>query len=226
MPTGIWNKPGELSAHERHLAESHSYHTDSVLKMSSTFAALAGTAAAAHERADGSGYYRAHHAIDPPSALLGTADVYDALVSHRPWRPAFSPDDAIAEIQRMSADGALHAESAAAVLSVARGGRTVEIKHPDRLTHREVEVLKLLVTGVPTKTIAARLSISAKTADKHIQSGVAIRRGESMVFSLRENTKLTTASGSYSWVNPLQIWSIGSVDLSTGEVAVKGYLPE
>jgi HD-GYP domain-containing protein (c-di-GMP phosphodiesterase class II) len=170
VPTGIWDKPGELSPRERHLAESHSYHTDSVLKMSSTFAEVARTAAAAHERADGSGYHGGRHAIDPSSALLGTADVYDALVSQRPWRPAFSPDDAVAEIQRMCAEGALHAECAAVVLSVARDGKPVEINYPDGLTSREVDVLKLLITGVPTKTIAARLSISAKTADKHIQS--------------------------------------------------------
>jgi HD-GYP domain-containing protein (c-di-GMP phosphodiesterase class II) len=170
VPNGIWDKPGELSPHERQLAESHSYHTDSVLKMSSTFAGVAAIAAAAHERADGSGYHRAHHAVDAPGALLASADVYDALVSDRPWRPAFSPDNAVAEIQRMCADGALHPECAAAVLSVARGGETVEVKYPDGLTNREVDVIKLLVTGSATKTIAGRLSISPKTADKHIQS--------------------------------------------------------
>lgn len=167
---GIWDKPGDLTPHERQLAESHSYHTDSVLKMSSTFAEVAAIAAAAHERADGSGYHRAHHAVDAPGALLASADVYDALVSDRPWRPAFSPDDAVAEIQRMCSAGSLHAECAAAVLSVARGGRTIEAEYPDGLTSREVDVIKLLITGVPTKTIAARLSISPKTADKHIQS--------------------------------------------------------
>lgn len=170
VQNGIWDKPGRLSRRERQLAESHSYHTDFVLKTSSTFAEIAATAAAAHERADGSGYHRARHAIDPLSALLGAADVYDALVSERPWRPAFSSDDALAEVRRMCAEGALHAECAAAVLSVARGGETVEVEYPDGLTGREVDVIKLLVTGVPTKTIAARLSISPKTADKHIQS--------------------------------------------------------
>ena len=170
VPNGIWDKPGELSRRERQLAESHSYHTDCVLEMSSTFAELVGTAVAAHERADGSGYHRARHAIDPLSALLGSADVYDALVSDRPWRPALSPDDAVAEVQRMGAEGALQVECAAAVLSVARDDEAVEPEYPDGLTNREVDVIKLIATGLPTKTIAARLSISAKTADKHIQS--------------------------------------------------------
>jgi Protein of unknown function (DUF3237) len=56
--------------------------------------------------------------------------------------------------------------------------------------------------------------------------GVAIRRGDSMVFSLRENVQLTTASASYAWANPLQIWGVGSVDLGTGKINIKGYLPE
>jgi hypothetical protein len=47
-----------------------------------------------------------------------------------------------------------------------------------------------------------------------------------MVFSLRENVQLTTASGGYAWVNALQIWGVGSVDLGTGKINIKGYLPE
>ena len=42
--------------------------------------------------------------------------------------------------------------------------------YPDGLTKREVEVLALLAHGAQTKAIAVRLSISAKTADHHIQS--------------------------------------------------------
>lgn len=57
-------------------------------------------------------------------------------------------------------------------------------------------------------------------------SGVAIPQPGSPVFSLRENVKLTTASESYSWVNPLQIWGLGSVDLDAGEINIRGYLPE
>ena len=167
---GIWEKPGDLTPHERRLAESHSYHTNAVLGMYSTFTDVADVAASAHERADGSGYHRGGRATDSPSALLASADVYDALLSHRPWRPALGADDAVAEIQAMCADGVLHAECAAAVLSVARGGENVDVQYPDGLTSREVDVVRLPITGLPTKTIAARLSISPKTADKHIQS--------------------------------------------------------
>ena len=41
---------------------------------------------------------------------------------------------------------------------------------PAGLTRREVEVLRLLAGGLTTRDIAARLFISAKTADRHIQN--------------------------------------------------------
>jgi len=37
---------------------------------------------------------------------------------------------------------------------------------------------------------------------------------------------LTTASDCYSWVNPLQIRGMGSVDFTTGTITVSAYLPE
>jgi DNA-binding NarL/FixJ family response regulator len=48
--------------------------------------------------------------------------------------------------------------------------RVSERVYPAGLTRREVEVLALLARGSQTKVIAARLAISAKTADHHIQS--------------------------------------------------------
>ncbi len=57
-------------------------------------------------------------------------------------------------------------------------------------------------------------------------SGVAIRRDDSMVFSLHENVQLTTASETYAWVNPLQVWGVGSIDLSTGRISIKAFVPK
>lgn len=53
--------------------------------------------------------------------------------------------------------------------------------------------------------------------------GVAIAEEGSPIWQLRENVTLTTSHPEHSWVNPLQVWAPGTVDLSTGEVRIKAY---
>ena len=53
--------------------------------------------------------------------------------------------------------------------------------------------------------------------------GVAIPEEGTGLFQLRENGTFTTSSPAYTWLNPLQIWAIGTVDPVKGQVNVKGY---
>ena len=53
--------------------------------------------------------------------------------------------------------------------------------------------------------------------------GVAIPEEGSPVFQLRENVTLTSNHPEYAWVNPLQVWAPGTVDVAKGEVRIKGY---
>jgi len=55
-----------------------------------------------HERLDGSGYPRglAGDAILPEARIIAVADTVEAMVSHRPYRPQRSLDEALAELQR------------------------------------------------------------------------------------------------------------------------------
>ena len=53
--------------------------------------------------------------------------------------------------------------------------------------------------------------------------GVAIPREGSSIADLRENVTLTTSAKAYSWVNQLQVWAIGTLDLAKQEVNVNGY---
>jgi hypothetical protein len=59
----------------------------------------------------------------------------------------------------------------------------------------------------------------ALTAD-----GVAIFKEGPPIGDLRENATLTTSESDYAWVNPLQIWAPGTVDLAKGEVHIRGYV--
>ncbi len=43
------------------------------------------------------------------------------------------------------------------------------------------------------------------------------------MLQLRENATLTTSHPEYSWVNAIQVWAPGTVDLAKGEIQVKGY---
>ena len=53
--------------------------------------------------------------------------------------------------------------------------------------------------------------------------GVALPREGSPIADLRENVTLITSSKAYSWVNLLQVWGQGTVDLEKQVVVLKGY---
>src|SRR5882724_9609841 len=53
--------------------------------------------------------------------------------------------------------------------------------------------------------------------------GVAIREEGSPVLQLREHVSLMTNHPELSWVNPIEVWARGVVDVSTGQVHVQAY---
>jgi len=53
--------------------------------------------------------------------------------------------------------------------------------------------------------------------------GVAIPEQGSPVFQLRENVTLSSNHPDLLWVNQIQIWASGMVDVSTGQVRVKAH---
>lgn len=93
--------------------------------------------------------------------------------------------------------------------------------------------LKGKVTGVDYLRIRAdgrfQLHIHAEiTADDGQKialhaDGVALPRKGSSIADLRENVTLFTSSKDYTWVNALQVWGIGTVDLAEQVVQLKGY---
>lgn len=53
--------------------------------------------------------------------------------------------------------------------------------------------------------------------------GVCMPRKDSSISDLRENITLFTSYKNYSWINTLQVWAIGTVDLATQIINIKGY---
>jgi HD-GYP domain-containing protein (c-di-GMP phosphodiesterase class II) len=199
VPNSIWDKPGPLTRDERDRVETHALVTDQLLRRVRYTATLAGSAGAAHERLDGSGYHRrvnsAH--LDEAQRVLAAADCYQAMTSDRPHRVALAPADAAAELRAMSSAGCLDGEAVERVLAAAGHRRAARPPLPAGLTAREVEVLRLLSLGLTTREVADRLVISAKTADHHVQHiytkiGVSTR-GAAALFAIEHGVVVAEA---------------------------------
>lgn len=91
---------------------------------------------------------------------------------------------------------------------------------------RGVDYANLRADGRTELDIKAEITTSDGEMIALAADGVIIPQPESPVGLLRENVKLTTASAAYSWVNPLQIWGIGTVDYAAGEVKIRAYVPQ
>ena len=102
VPNMILDKPGALTPSEWEIMRMHSYYTERILEHVPGFEWLAFASAAHHERLDGSGYCRGLHGEQIPqlSRVLAVADVYDALSTRRPYRPALSPEQTLAMMER------------------------------------------------------------------------------------------------------------------------------
>ena len=53
--------------------------------------------------------------------------------------------------------------------------------------------------------------------------GVAIPEGASSTFNLREHVTLTSNHPALAWVNTIEVWASGTVDVSTGQVHLRAY---
>ncbi len=104
VPDAILKKPGPLTPEERREIEKHTVWADDLLSENDEFRAAREVARAHHERWDGTGYPDGLAGEDIPLAarIVAVCDVYDALISERPYKHAWPPGEAIAEIRRMS----------------------------------------------------------------------------------------------------------------------------
>jgi HD-GYP domain-containing protein (c-di-GMP phosphodiesterase class II) len=97
----ILDKPGPLTKTEIERVRQHPLLTEQILTRVASFSGLAALASAHHERLDGSGYPfgLAGQQLTVPMRILAIADVYEALVSDRPYRAAYAPEAALEVIR-------------------------------------------------------------------------------------------------------------------------------
>ena len=119
VPNIVLDKPGKLTPAEWGLMRRHPAYTAEVLGHVECLRPIAGTAAAHHERLDGSGYHCGLDAssLSVPARILAVADVYDALAHDRPYHPAM-PAARVLEILDADAVARLDGDSIAALRQV------------------------------------------------------------------------------------------------------------
>jgi putative two-component system response regulator len=102
IPDDILLKPGRLTDEEWRIMRTHpaiggdiiGEHASEILQMSREIALCH------HEKWDGSGYPRGLKGTDIPlsARIVAVADVFDALTTERPYKPAWPIDDAVRHI--------------------------------------------------------------------------------------------------------------------------------
>jgi PAS domain S-box-containing protein len=100
VPAEILSKPSKLTENEFNLLKSHSQTGYDILKNVDFPWPIAKIVLQHHERMDGSGYPQGlkGEEILLAARIIGVADVVEAMVSHRPYRPAMGIEEALKEI--------------------------------------------------------------------------------------------------------------------------------
>lgn len=101
IPTEVLNKGGKLSENEYLLVKEHCKNGYEIIKRVEYLTPIAEIVLQHHERLDGSGYPLGlkDDEILLEARVIAVCDVFEAMTSHRPYRPAFSINDALKELK-------------------------------------------------------------------------------------------------------------------------------
>ncbi|HHV11574.1 MAG TPA: HD domain-containing protein [Clostridiales bacterium] len=100
IPSDLLAKPARLTPTEFSLIKTHVEQGYEILKDDSFLLPIAQIVRQHHERLDGSGYPLGlkGEEILPEARVLAVADVFEAMLSHRPYRPALGVEVALDEL--------------------------------------------------------------------------------------------------------------------------------
>ena len=101
IPSDILDKPGPLDEREWEFVRQHTVTGERILRTSPQLRRFASIVRATHENWDGTGYPdgRAGEEIPLAARIIRVCHAFDAMMSPRPYRPALSPDEALAELE-------------------------------------------------------------------------------------------------------------------------------
>jgi HD-GYP domain-containing protein (c-di-GMP phosphodiesterase class II) len=169
VSTGIWERPGPLSAGESDQVRLHAYWSERVLIRCPALSDLASCAGSHHERLDGLGYHRGagSASLSRGSRMLAAADVMHALREDRPHRGAHDLSAAARILGDEAKSGRLDRDAVAVVIE-ASGAPRPRRAWPAELTDREIDVLRLAARGLSNKAIAQALVVSPRTVQHHL----------------------------------------------------------
>ena len=123
VPLAVGNKSTALNEHERKLLSHHAAAGYVLLSyyLQDPNHPAAITARDHHERCDGSGYPRGIALRDRIVEIVAVSDVFDALISPRPYRPcSYDLRTALEEVTLLALKGAISADVVRALISCNR----------------------------------------------------------------------------------------------------------
>jgi putative two-component system response regulator len=123
IPDSILFKPGTLTADEWTTMRSHTIRGEEICRHLTSLSPVLPIIRHHHERWDGTGYPDGLRGNQIPqlARIVQVADIYDALISPRPYKPAFAPHEALRIIQEETDRGWRDPEIVAMFFSLHEG---------------------------------------------------------------------------------------------------------
>ncbi|GGJ98713.1 HD domain-containing phosphohydrolase [Pseudomonas matsuisoli] len=175
LPNRLWEtSPDRLSIHQWEQLRLMPYWTSRAARQIPGLSTAGDLGSYAFERLDGSGYFRGvgGAALSLMQRILATAVAYQTLLEARPWRPAYTRQQAAAILRDDVRAGCFDSEVVESVLA-ADSGLTPALQTAPAggvLSPREIDVLREISLGASNKEAARLLDISPSTVRTHVES--------------------------------------------------------